>query len=149
MTFCFRLNKLLENNAAIRIFENKPKDGIEYKAIKKLSKHLTKEKKLESKDFKKTLVDLTSKKYKDNYGVLHINLLDVCKTCELSYAEYFEILENNFDEITKLTLGDIVELDGAKFLKFTLYHHHVLYSGKNLIRQRSVSDFYNFCQNYC
>lgn len=86
---------------------------------------------IESKDTKYFLA-LHDLKEGNDYTRYYINILKSEHRGGLSVHKFLLRLKQNFQEIDKVNLGEIIKFNGSELLGSPVYYHHALLSGTKL-----------------
>jgi len=66
---------------------------------------------------------------KDEYEIYKSNILMTPQKLQKTTREFFKFLIYNLKKMHTFTEGDILKMEGPLILKYTLYHHYVIFSG--------------------
>ena len=119
-TESFRIAVAIDGHNLIVIYRLKQ---IDYKSLSNLLEHIS------------DLTVLSSSEIlpKDNFEIYKTSILLTPKQVGKTTQEFFNFLILNLKKMHTFSEGDILKMKGSQLMKYTLYNHHVIFSGIYLI----------------
>jgi len=65
----------------------------------------------------------------ENFEIYKTNIYDATILYGKTLSQYFDFLVLNLKKCCTFVEGDILSMEGSKFMQHTIYNHHVIFSG--------------------
>jgi len=66
----------------------------------------------------------------ENFEIYKTNIYDTTKLYGKTLSQYFDFLVLNLKKFCVFVEGDILRMEGLKFMQHTIYNHQVIFSGQ-------------------